>query len=111
MAEMNRVGTALSIQVGLVAFALLLSGGMSGPTSGRPQTQTIGLGQFSPAVTPAKYERDRDYDLKHVSIHLKLNWPQKTFQCKVVETLSPLREGLTSLRFDAGPDLQIFSCS
>src|SRR5258708_17222563 len=73
--------------------------------------QTTGQGPFSPSVTPAKYEREREYDLKHVDIHLKIDLPNQAFAGSTSQVIAPLRDGLTTLHFDASSRLKIAACT
>jgi aminopeptidase N len=66
---------------------------------------------FQPPRATVRYERDRDYDLQHVALRLKIDWAKKGFGGTVTHTLAPLRDGLTQLVFDAGANLNILACS
>lgn len=65
---------------------------------------------YSPLSTTAKYERQRDYDLKNIFYRLTLDWPKRQLQGDVTETLSPLKPGLRELKVDAGPNLSVSKC-
>src|SRR5579871_439239 len=56
------------------------------------------------------YAPDRHYDLLHVAFDLKLNYPQRTFRGMVTNTLTPLRNGLTTIIFHCGRNLQVQAC-
>jgi aminopeptidase N len=53
---------------------------------------------------------ERDYDLQHVSGDLTIDYEKRSFAGVVVNTLSPLREGVTVLQFDCGKNLSITAC-
>jgi aminopeptidase N len=70
----------------------------------------VSQGPFSPSVAPAKYEREREYDLKHVDIHLKVDLPHQSIYATTVQVLAPLRDKLTSIHMDASSRLKIGAC-
>src|SRR5258706_13382535 len=45
-----------------------------------------------PGVIKPKFERSREYDLKHVAIHLKIDWESRSLSGSVTHTLAPLRD-------------------
>ncbi len=92
--------------LGITAVVCLLLAG--GPNTATPQLPRSN--PFSPTSIPAKYERSRDYDLLNVLLRLSVDWNGKTFGGSVVHTLAPLRDGLSDLKFDAGPGLRISRC-
>jgi len=89
----------------LILVALAIS--FLAPLRAHPQTPGS---NFAPPRAKVNYERSRDYDLKHVRLQLKLNWNEKTFAGIVTHTLSPLRNGLQELVFDAGANLKVTEC-
>lgn len=66
---------------------------------------------FQPPRATVHYARNRDYDLQHVAVRLKIDWARKGFSGTVTHTLAPLRDGLTRLEFDAGTNLNVLACS
>lgn len=66
---------------------------------------------FLPPRAKVQYERDRDYDLQNVVLRLKVDWAKKEFGGVVTHTVAPLRDGLTLIDFDAGPNLDVIKCS
>lgn len=86
-----------------LAIALLL---LSAPV--------LTVGQANPFLPPrakVKYERDRDYDLQHVNLRIKIDWVKKGFSGVVTHTLAPLRDGLSEIGLDAGTSLKVLGCS
>ena len=75
--------------------------------SGQVSIPRIRLSPFSPPLATVHIERERDYDLKHVKLWLKVDWAQKVFSGAVTHTLAPLRDGIREYRFDAGRNLEI----
>ena len=74
-------------------------------------------GQQAPSDSPftlpqakVQYAPDRDYDLQHISVDLTVDYAKRSFQGVVVNTLAPLREGLTTVRFDCGENLTVTAC-
>lgn len=65
---------------------------------------------FDPARVASRYERDRDYDMRHLGLHIRIDWDTRSFSGVVTNTVRTLRDGLTDLRFDAGKNLEITSC-
>lgn len=66
-----------------------------------------GANPFAPPRATVHYAPDRTYDLQHVSIALDVDYPNRTYTGRAVNTLSPLRAGLTEIMLNAGPILQI----
>jgi hypothetical protein len=62
--------------------------------------------QESPQVR-LHYAPDRDYDLQHVSVDLIIDYEKHSFRGSVVNTLAPLRDGLTTIWFDCGENLTV----
>jgi aminopeptidase N len=58
-----------------------------------------------------QYAPDRDYDLLHISVELVIDSAKHSFQGVVVNTLAPLRAGVTTLRFDCGENLSVTACA
>ncbi len=75
-----------------------------------PVKAQTGSAPASPPQTP-RYARSRDYHLSHISLHLVLDWPHRSFSGTATETVIPLREGLEELEFDAGPGVQVTGCT
>ncbi len=57
-----------------------------------------------------QYAPDRDYDLQHIAADLTINYVEHSFQGTVVNTLAPLREGVTTIQFDCGENLTVTGC-
>ncbi|RYG87104.1 aminopeptidase, partial [bacterium] len=62
---------------------------------------------FLPPRATVHYAPDRTCDLQHVSITLDVDYPTRTYTGRAVNTLSPLRSGLTEIMLNAGPILTI----
>ena len=65
---------------------------------------------FGPKVT-AKKERVRDYHVNHLLLLLNVGWPSRVLTGVVTHTVTPLRDGLNALVFDAGAALIISKCT
>ena len=65
---------------------------------------------FGPKVT-AKKERVRDYHVSHLLLRLNVGWPSRVLTGTVTHTVTPLRDGLNALVFDAGTALTISKCT
>ena len=61
-----------------------------------------GNNPFTPPRATLHYAPDRTFDLQHVSVELSVDYPNKTISGKSVNTLAPLRNGLTSIELMAG---------
>jgi aminopeptidase N len=57
-----------------------------------------------------QYAPDRDYDLQHLALDLNVDYAKLTFQATVINTLAPLRDGLTTIAFQCGSNLNIEAC-
>jgi aminopeptidase N len=66
---------------------------------------------FAPPQARLQYAPDRDYDLQHISLDLTVEYATRSFRGVVVNTLAPLREGLTAIRLDCGENLTVTSCA
>jgi aminopeptidase N len=93
----------LMCHVSILAFWLVLSAaiGQQVPSAAR----TVATSQ-----TPRQEALDRDYDLQHIAVDLTLDSARHAFQGSVVNTLTPLRAGLRTLRFDCGANLTVTAC-
>src|SRR5438045_1858281 len=96
---------ANSARATIAAAAVLLLIGAKGAA---PSQQSGN--RFSPNSTTAKYERKRDYDLRNVLIRLKVDWEKKSFGGSARHMVAPLQDGMTELKFDAGPGITILKC-
>src|SRR5579872_2400921 len=65
---------------------------------------------FLPPQARAQYERSRDYHVRNILLHMRVDWNTKTFAGTVTHTLASLRDGLTDVVFDAGSSLTIDVC-
>src|SRR5579872_320975 len=91
-------------------FAALLIGCIGVGLQGR-LTLAQAPNPFLPPQAKAQYERSRDYHVRNILLHLKLDWSKKTFAGSVTHTLAPLRDRLAVVTFDVGPELQVIRCS
>jgi len=62
---------------------------------------------FSPPQASLHYALDRTCDLTHVAIDIDVDYPNKVYTGHVVNTLVPLRDGITQVRLMAGPIVEI----
>ena len=53
------------------------------------------------------YAPDRTCDLQNVLVDLKIDYPNRTFTAHCENTMSPLRDGITAIKLNAGPSLEI----
>jgi len=65
---------------------------------------------FAPPTAHVQHAPARDYDLQHVSFDLDIDYPNRSFRGVVVNTIAPLRDGLTVLHFDCGANLTVTAC-
>jgi len=62
---------------------------------------------FAPPNASLHYAPDRTCDLQNVTVDLDVDYPNRSFTGHVVNTLAPLRSGLTSIILNAGKNLTI----
>ena len=65
---------------------------------------------FAPPLAKVQYAPDRDYDLQHVALDLDVDYAKRAFRGVVVNTLAPLRDGLTTIRLHCGANLNVDAC-
>ena len=65
------------------------------------------INPFAPPAAKLQYAPDRDFDLQHVKVELDINWPGRKFTGASTNTVAPLRDGLSVLRFHAGKNLEV----
>ncbi len=64
---------------------------------------------FEPPRASLHFAPDRQYDLQHLAVDITVDYAKRTITGKATNTVSPLRSGLTELRFMAGTGLDIKS--
>lgn len=64
---------------------------------------------FAPADGRPVYAPDRTCDLTHVAVELTVNAKAKTFAGRTINSLTPLRNGITKVVLHAGPSLDLTS--
>jgi aminopeptidase N len=64
---------------------------------------------FSPPQAKLHYAPDRTCDLLHLAVDIDVDYPNRAFNGKSVNTLSPLRSGLSEIMLHAGADLTLSS--
>src|SRR5215213_8714743 len=64
---------------------------------------------FAPPGATIHYAPDRTCDLQNLEVWIDVNWPNRTFTGKTVNTLAALRNGLTEIMLHAGTSLEIKS--
>ncbi len=62
---------------------------------------------FAPPRASMHYALDRTCDLQNVTIDIDVDYPSRTYVGHAVNTLSPLRSGLTEIKLMAGKGVQI----
>ncbi len=67
----------------------------------------LAQGRFSPPRASLHYAPDRTCDLLNVSLDLDVDYPNRSIKGTVVNTMSPLRNGITDVVLNAGADLDI----
>jgi aminopeptidase N len=65
---------------------------------------------FGLKVTAQK-ERGRDYHVSHMLLRLTVGWPSRQITGSVTHMVTPLRDGLNALVFDAGTVMTISKCT
>jgi aminopeptidase N len=60
-----------------------------------------------PPTAPIQYAPNRDLDLIHVALDLNVDYEKLAFRGVVVNTLAPLREGVTSVTLYCGANLSV----
>lgn len=64
---------------------------------------------FAPPQASLHYALDRTCDLQHLDITMDVDYPNRLIKGKTVNTLSPLRSGITEVKLMAGKSLTINS--
>jgi aminopeptidase N len=90
---MRRTLYLAALLVGITGIAHAQLGG-----SGNP---------FLPPSASLHYAYDRDYDLQDLSVDIDVDYEHLTIAGSCVNTLAPLRDGVTVIRLMAGADLNI----
>ena len=80
------------------------------PSSMHAQPTQAASKAMVPPGAKIQYAPDRDYDLQHVLLDLRVDWENRAFQGLVTHTLAPLREGLATVRLHCSGDLRIDAC-
>ena len=73
------------------------------------QAQRQGGNPFAPPRASLHYALDRTCDLQHIDITMDIDYPNRAFKGKTINTLSPLRSGITEVKLMAGKSLTIDS--
>lgn len=68
-----------------------------------------GRSPFSPPQAKIQYAPDRTCDLRHLAVDLDVDYANRTISGKSVNTLSPLRDGLSEIMLHAGAGLELTS--
>lgn len=90
----------------LLTFVLLFTA----TSTHAQQAQTPQPNPFAPPQAKLQYAPNRDYDLLHVALDLNVDYAKPAFQGVVMHKLSPLRDGLATITFHCGANLNIESC-
>ena len=74
------------------------------------QAQAPPPSPFAAPQAKIQYAPDRDYDLQRLALDLNVDYAKLAFQATVTNTLAPLCEGLTTITFHCGPNLNVETC-
>ena len=66
-----------------------------------------GQNPFLPPSAKYHYAPDRTCDLRHVCISVEVDWPKRSIKGTTINTMAPLRSGITEIVLHAGTNLQI----
>ena len=66
---------------------------------------------FLPPQASLHYAPDREYDLKHVILDLKVDYSTRTFRGTVENQIVPFKDGLAEVSIHCGKNLDVESCS
>ncbi len=69
--------------------------------------RTRGANPFAPPSASIHYALDREFDLKNLSVDLNVDYAHLTISGYCVNTVAPLRDGLSTIHLMAGTDLKI----
>ena len=96
-----------TIAVVSIVIAGLSEHGGQGPESGsrRLERPTV-AGRFPSPGHPARAERIRFFDVKHIKAALAIDTKKREVRGTVTHTLSPLHPYLTQVELDCGPALK-----
>src|SRR6185369_16107637 len=93
-----------------VAFVFAATTSIVGPAA----TAQIKLPAVPPSfrnpVAGIHYERSREYNIKHILVRLRVDWPNRSASGTVLHTISPLRDGLTRIALDSGSAIKVTAC-
>jgi aminopeptidase N len=104
MMQSNKGWTDLARQLGWFSILLLVVLPLAvAAQQARPNP-------FAPPLAKVQYAPNRDYDLQHVALDLDVDYAKRAFRAVVVNTLAPLRDGLTTIRLDCGANLNVEAC-
>src|ERR1700722_3837510 len=92
---------SLPLTITLVAIVAATAGAQGGSRGAK--------NPFSAPDATIHYAPDRTYDLQNLSLDFVLDYPNRAVTATAVNTLSPLRDGVTELRFHANEHIQIDS--
>jgi aminopeptidase N len=93
----------------LVTLSALLAS--SGPLAFAQTQPAPPPNPFAPPQATVHYAPDRDYDLVHLALNLAINYPKHQFGGTVINHISSLHDGLTTIKFHCGKNLDVQSCS
>src|SRR5437016_3229468 len=71
------------------------------------QAQPQGGSPFAPPRATMHYSPDRTCDLQNLEVDVDVNYPDRSFSGTSVNTLSPLRSGISEVNLQAGTGLEI----
>src|SRR5262249_5115290 len=102
-----RKGWLIAMRAALHAIVFSLA---SATSLAQVQPSSPSPNPFAGSQARAQYAPDRDYDLLHVSLDLNVDHVRRTFHGVVVNTLAPLRDNLTTIRFHCGENVEVEMC-
>jgi len=96
----------------LRALSLLISATAAAAvalTPGRAEAQQPN--PFQPPQARVQYAPDRDYDLKHLKVRLRVDYGKRAIEGVAANTLAPLRGPLREVRLHCGKELAVTGCA
>lgn len=80
------------------------------PVVAAAQQQPTSPNPFLPPQARRFYAPDRDYDLQHVGVDLRVNYQGRQFEGTVVNRIAPLRNGLRTIELFCGQSVRVAGC-
>jgi aminopeptidase N len=93
----------------LIALALLMTVGNS--LAFAQSKDAPPPSPFAPPNATVHYAPDRDYDLMHLALDLKIDYPNRQFAGTVVNQISALHDGLKTIKLHCAKNLTVQACT